>query len=237
MKRLLITVAGTLLAFQVGAQGVSGDVVSTMQRLANHDHVQQQEALGALHLKGIGGAKKNYIEARYWLERAAKNESPYAQYALSTIYLKGLGVPQDIKKWDYWLKKAALNGEKSAQLLMGKRYESGDSVGSGVQPDLVYAQFWFNKACDGGSPEACALSERIVMDPKSNLPRYTKEHLARVKDLARKGDAKASAVLGWNYLDGFGVRASSWKAKLWFKRSCDDGKYSSCIQYKQLSAW
>lgn len=68
--------------------------------------------LGAALMDGRD-VEQDYLEARERLERAAEHDVAEAQYRLSVIYAKGLGVKKDAKIAAEWRRKAEDNGYES----------------------------------------------------------------------------------------------------------------------------
>jgi len=58
--------------------------------------------------------EKDFQKAACWLEKAARQEHPQAQYMLACLYDGMDGVPRDRTQSEYWLKKAAENGHEQA---------------------------------------------------------------------------------------------------------------------------
>ncbi len=71
-----------------------------------------------------------------------------AQTDLGTMYLKGLGVPQDYAKAVQWFQKAAEQGFVQAQAVLGTMYGQG----LGVPQDFVQAHKWLNLAASRLTP-------------------------------------------------------------------------------------
>lgn len=72
---------------------------------AQQEYAPAQWVLGVLSLM-----KNNYKNAVPWLQKAANQGYPEAQYDLAYCYSRGYGVPLDSKKKDYYLKEAKNNG-------------------------------------------------------------------------------------------------------------------------------
>ena len=62
---------------------------------------------------------KDNNRAIYWLEKAAHQGLPQAQYEYGNFFKAGVGVNQDMDKAFYWWERAARQGyEKAAQALL-----------------------------------------------------------------------------------------------------------------------
>ena len=100
----------------------------------------------ANHYYGI----KDYKQAFYWYEKAAKQNYFPAQFAVGVMYFEGRGVPRNYKKAFYWYEKAAKQGEALAQLHMGMMYNTGQ----GVARNDKQAFYWCEKAAKQGAVPA-----------------------------------------------------------------------------------
>lgn len=72
-----------------------------------------QHILGLMYLKG-DGVDKDYIKAKYWLEKSAFSNFPPALYDLGVIYRNGEGVNVDINKATFLYEKSATLGYPNA---------------------------------------------------------------------------------------------------------------------------
>lgn len=57
----------------------------------------------------------NYKQAVKWYGKAAAQGNSSAQYMMGVMYLKGLGVSQDVPEAVEWFTKAAEQGNEKAQ--------------------------------------------------------------------------------------------------------------------------
>ena len=84
--------------------------------------------------------KKYHKFARYWIDRAAKQGSPYALNNLGVMYALGQGGKQDyIIAFDYY-KKALDKGNDIAAKNIGEAYEKG----WGVKKDLEKSKYYYD---------------------------------------------------------------------------------------------
>lgn len=94
--------------------------------------------------------KGYYIRAFKLIKRGAEQGDVKSQYALSTMYRRGLGVEADEYEGFYWCKRAAEEGYLEAQFQLGLMYLEGE----GVTQDEDEAQNWLWSAADRGYPQA-----------------------------------------------------------------------------------
>jgi VWFA-related protein len=72
------------------------------------------------------------------LLRSAKQGDPAAQVSLASMYIQGIGVPQNYAEATKWLREASERGNRVAQGLLGSLYAEG----LGVTRDYVEAYKW-----------------------------------------------------------------------------------------------
>ncbi|KAJ1998252.1 Cycloheximide resistance protein, partial [Coemansia thaxteri] len=88
-----------------------------------------------------------------WYTRAAEQEDPDAELALSGWYLTGAEpiLPQNDVEAFLWARRAAGRRLAKAEYAVGYYYECGIGV---AQPDLQEAQSWYGKAALQGNRRA-----------------------------------------------------------------------------------
>ena len=90
------------------------------------------------------------------IKQQAKQGDAQAQYALGTIYLKGLSVPKDLTKASHWVKKSANQGHMEAQYTLGAMYLFA-SISNQNPQDKENAVYWLTKAGKQGHRDAINL--------------------------------------------------------------------------------
>ncbi len=100
-----------------------------------------------------GIRKHSQHSSFYWLEKAAKQGHPDAQYTLGQRYYFGFdkSIKMDKEKAFYWYNKAARQGIIEAQYFVGQMYGVGYQ---GVTKDLEYSFYWTQQAAEKGMVEA-----------------------------------------------------------------------------------
>jgi len=116
------------------------------------------------------------------------------QINLGVNYLKGDGVPKDMKKAVSWFTKAAEQGNAGAQYNLGLCYANG---GDGVPKDIEKAIYWYTKAAEQGFAEAqymlaCgyATGDGVPKDMEKAIYWFTKaaeQGLEEAKKMMEKG--------------------------------------------------
>jgi TPR repeat protein len=80
------------------------------------------------------------------LTKAAEGNDDRAQYLLGTLYIHGVGLPQDVDQGIRWLKVAAGQGDVEAQVELAQLYQAG----SGVPQDFEQSAKWYEAAAENG---------------------------------------------------------------------------------------
>jgi TPR repeat protein len=139
------------------------------------------------------------------LTSAAEGGFLPAQLVLSTAYLAGTGVPQDLVKGKKMLDQAVATGAPEAQLAMGYYYRAGWSG----TPDFANAIVWYEKAVARNfAPAQNALGSLYfwewAYDPTHRTSRDSKRALQLFEQAAAQKDALALGNLASIYLYGDG---------------------------------
>ncbi len=126
-----------------------------------HARAARGEADACLHLakrllRGRGESR-NYEQAVYFLDIAARAGHPDALFQLGKCYLKGIGCLKDPAGGTSCLEQAANQGHASAALKLGQCFE----IGCGAPANSELAAYWYRKAAALGSPDAPAALLRL----------------------------------------------------------------------------
>ena len=112
--------------------------------------------LGYIYFSGEYGIEKDYQEARYWYEQAAKLNHLSGYYNLGLIYQNGLGVEKDVHKAVFWHEKAVKQGYPESQYELGRLYLYSIPGKEKEGSDLIF------QAADKGFEPAVALLNKVV---------------------------------------------------------------------------
>jgi TPR repeat protein len=102
--------------------------------------------------------KKDYADAIFWYNAAAKKNNFSAYHNLGIMYLNGTGVVQDYVKAYAFFKSAAEQGVSASQFSLGVMYSNG----WGINQNLVYAHMWFNLSAMQGEEHADTNREKVA---------------------------------------------------------------------------
>ena len=103
------------------------DAVESMRELAENGDIHAQYFMGKLYRDGPL-LPPDWVMARYWFDKAAKQGYAAAQYALGKLYLSDDASVHDPELGIQWLEYAAYNGNHDASYRLGKEYLKGESV-------------------------------------------------------------------------------------------------------------
>ncbi|HEY3776593.1 MAG TPA: hypothetical protein VGL35_00900 [Rhizomicrobium sp.] len=164
-RKPLIAVAKVATAPKILATG-SPAGTPRLPMLAKAGDPQAQMLLG---LQELGTDK---TDAAKWLQAAAVQGMPVAQYRLATLYAQGHGVQADAAKAFQWYAAAAKGGNRKAMSNLALAYAQG----SGTAKDPQEAARWFSKAAALGLVDAqfdlAVLYERGLGVPQSLIDAY-----------------------------------------------------------------
>jgi len=99
---------------------------------------------------GKYGIKRDYVAARRWCERSAKQGDGLSMYCMGSLLHAGLGVPKDAKRAAQWFEGAAKRGVADAQADLAYMLWHGQ----GVAQDREQAIQWWLAAAKQGNARA-----------------------------------------------------------------------------------
>ncbi len=97
-------------------------------------------------LQYLEGNDAPVSEGVRWLQVAAEQGEPMAQYRLGSIYEHGRSVPADPSQATFWYEQAARGGNRKAMHNFAVAYVSG----IGIEQDFAEGLRWFGSAADLG---------------------------------------------------------------------------------------
>jgi hypothetical protein len=156
-------------------------------------------------------------DAQAYRMRAEQGDAE-AEFHLSTMYLKGRGLPQSYAEAFRWCRKSAEQNYARAQDGMGYLYYHG----YGVDGDFTEALRWFHLAADQHLPEA-ENEIGIAYDVGNGVPVDHGEAVRWYRLAADQDYAAAEYNLGRMYAHGYGVLQDRAEAREWITRAADHG--------------
>lgn len=121
-----------------GPRGIE-QAVPFYEKAARAGIADAQYAMAQIYAAGVGGKPENMVEARRWLELAARRNFDTAQLELGTWMVQGVGGERDEEGGFAWLKAAAGSGNVAAQNRLAKLYRAG----IGTEADPITAAAWY----------------------------------------------------------------------------------------------
>lgn len=169
--------------------------------------VQASEFKNGFHAFTSG----NYEQAlRLWLPFAEKDDAD-AQFNLGVLYMKGLGVEQNMKTAFIWYKRASANGHIDAMFNLGTMYNKGNAVARSPKD----ANKWWLKAAELGN-DAAQFNIAVEYAYGNSLEKNIDEAIRWWEKSARQGNKDARAALYKVYTEGlFEIEIDQKEAKLW----------------------
>lgn len=226
----------------------STSILSTFPLIATKAQIKQfndnaQQAFDA----------KDHGNAFYWFQKAADQNSPYAQTYLGYLYNNGLGVQQDYHKAFEWYKKAADQEHPTGIFNLATFYEGG----LGVSKDMNIAIKLYKKAALLGQKNAIKQLETkgisyanlkpLVKATADGIKQFNKkaksaydaqnynEAFKGFLKSAHQGNAYAQYFLGYLYSVGKGTEQNHSTSITWYKKAADqnnrDAQFNLALKY------
>ncbi len=211
------------------AAGNGAEAAEEYEYAGAHGHHIAIYALGYLHLIGAG-VPEDPEKAVALFENAAAKGDPYAMNSLGRAYRDGTGVEADREQAIDWFLRAAAQGHTFAYNNLGYMLaeageteralplfqasaESGDiygynnmgyayQKGLGVESDITRAIDWYEKAAEGGQPNAPINLGFLYRSGAPGLEADPRRAAFWFAEAAKGGNAWGSVHLAALYRDG-----------------------------------
>ena len=165
------------------------DAVESMRELAENGDIHAQYFMGELYRDGPL-LPPDWVMARYWFDKAAKQGYAAAQYALGKLYLSDDASVHDPELGIQWLEYAAYNGNHDASYRLGKEYLKGESV----RRDTRKAMDHIYTSAQAGNPHAQYLLGKLLLQGKM-VERDKEEGIQWLSQAAEQGHSYAQCLL------------------------------------------
>ena len=165
------------------------DAVESMRELAENGDIHAQYFMGELYRDGPL-LPPDWVMARYWFDKAAKQGYAAAQYALGKLYLSDDASVHDPELGIQWLEYAAYNGNHDASYRLGKEYLKGESVRRGTRKamDHIYT------SAQAGNLHAQYLLGKLLLQGKV-VERDKEAGIQWLSQAAEQGHSYAQCLL------------------------------------------
>jgi hypothetical protein len=184
-------------------------------------------------------------EAVRWLQDAAENGHPVAQYALGFLYISGVFGSRERKHGEALfrlaipqLAAAAESGDGLSMYLLGVCNRRGH----GVPWDRKVADQWFLRAASRGVAGAqyeasLALMTVQWLSPANEKPKIQNQWLHLLRAAAEQGHPTAQRELGDRFRDGtMGLPRDRAEAERWYRRAANQGEEPAKRALARLNA-
>ena len=165
------------------------DAVENMRALAENGDVHAQYFMGKLYRDGPL-LPPDWVMARYWFDKAAKQGYAPAQYALGKLYFSDDVSVHDSELGIQWLEYAAYNGNHYASYRLGKEYLKGESV----RRDTRKAMDHIYTSAQAGNPHAQYLLGKLLLQGRV-VERDKEEGIQWLTQAAEQGHSYAQCLL------------------------------------------
>ena len=165
------------------------DAVESMRELAENGDIHAQYFMGELYRDGPL-LPPDWVMARYWFDKAAKQGYVAAQYALGKLYLSDDASVHDPELGIQWLEHAAYNGNHDASYRLGKEYMRGEAV----RKDTRKAMDHIYTSAQAGNPHAQYLLGKLLLQGKM-VERDKEEGIQWLSQAAEQGHSYAQCLL------------------------------------------
>ena len=165
------------------------DAAESMRELAESSNAHAQYFMGKLYRDGPL-LPPDWVMARYWFDKAAKQGYAAAQYALGKLYLSDDASVHDSELGIQWLEHAAYNGNHDASYRLGKEYMRGEAV----RKDTRKAMDHIYTSAQAGNPHAQYLLGKLLLQGKM-VERDKEEGIQWLSQAAEQGHSYAQCLL------------------------------------------
>jgi TPR repeat protein len=167
------------------------------------------------------GEKPDTAAARALFEQACSGGNQDGCGNLGTLYLRGIGVPQDAPKGVALLRPACNDGFFDACGNLGLAY----ALGLGVTADHGRARDLLDKACKGGKRDHCRNLAMVYSDGDADEQVHAAPMLGK---LCEEGDAASCFNLAALFATGKTVMENREHASELLQKACDKGLAAAC---------
>ena len=162
--------------------------------------------------------------------KAAELGFAEAQYNLGYMFLKGIGVVQNIVEAIKWFRKAAEQGYAEAQFHLGSMCQKG----RGVPQSDIDAVNWFKKAAEQGNVDAQFRVGYMYLHGRG-VPQNATEAMKWYIKAAEHGNASIQSSLAFLYQHGMGITQSTAEAMKWYRKAAEQGDSFAKAELLRLS--
>lgn len=128
------------------------------QPLATQGQPRAQALMGWSHELGQG-SEQSLTQAIALYRQSAEAGDAFGQYRLAELYLRGVGVPRDLRIAFHWMERSAEGGDVPAMLKLGVLH----LMGVGGRVDMAQAKQWLYQASQKGNKLALKVLQELAL--------------------------------------------------------------------------
>ena len=193
---------GNAFSFGIGLKRDSSRATNFYRRalsesdISDDSKVSAHLELGRILISGTG-VETDVLQAKKHFEEVLKIDPvhPYGLIHLAQIYMKGLGIPRNMKKAHDFLFTAADYEDPIAMLMLSEIYE----LGVGVEPDPRKALFWISRIGEITDEDRKVARQLGLSDPKaSKLAKLgqLRAHIRNISEEIRPAGKNVALLIG-----------------------------------------
>jgi len=217
-------------------------LASSVFYFINTETTQTSSDADMLQLGDFAFQNQRYKDAIQWYTKAASQGKGEAQFQLSVIYERGLGVEKNDILALHWMKRSANSGLSKAAF----NYANMLALGRGLpSPQPEEAIVWYEKAAKAMQPEAMlklatlyfnsdktekihqalswSLKAQNIPVTKKDATLLTEKIITAILERARNNDAQSQYKIATVYQTGSGLNKDGDKARYWLLQSAQQG--------------
>jgi uncharacterized protein len=194
------------------AEPETPEVEASAQAKTTQGDANTLYVMGLKCITGHGESRKDYKQARFFMEQAAQQGLPKAQVMYATLLYEGLGGEQDFAGARKWFTQAANKNQPSAQFFMGVM----EQLGKGAPANEAKAAQWYEKAAKQGHVRANVALGMLYASGKGIKTDFAKAR-QYFEYAALRGHNVAQLKLGLMYKLGFGTAIDLPRGYAWLE--------------------
>ncbi|MCP2040389.1 TPR repeat protein [Neisseria sp. HSC-16F19] len=181
---------------------------------ADLEKAERGDANAQFYLGQVASMYGHHDFAKRWFEKAAAQNHADAQFALGTLYYRGIGVQQNRPLAYQWFQKAAAGNYAEAQAVLGEMYFK--------EKNYREARRWYGKAAAQNHTGA-QINLGTMYYTGIGAPRNYALARQWFEKAAAKNDPGAQIKLAFLYWKGHGVPQNTQTARSWLEKAAARG--------------
>lgn len=218
------TVGGCYLR-GTGVEMNTEEALKWLKSAADKGNKDAYWSLASLYLSGAHGVKPNHEKGAECLQRAAEAGHVQAARMTGIIYLKGVGVPRNIRLARQWLMKAAAQNDIAAKFLLSSISEDPEELEETIK--------WMKDIAEQGSSEAAQFLGNLYMSGEL-VPRDMEQARIWHEKGAELGNNASQTKLGYILQYGIGVKPDKERARKMYEAAMAQDNIEATISLGKM---